>query len=211
MNAWLYDLTKLLCWLFLRLGFGLEVRGQEHVPAQGACIVASNHVSFLDPVVVGVACPRRLTFMARNTLFVQPLLGAWLRGVGAISVRRDEADPSAIRNALHRLREGGPLALFPEGGRQFSGTLGTAKRGVGLLGVSARVPIIPVYLQGTFDALPRGARSFRRAKIRVAFGPAIAYTVASAPSGAETARTHQEHLAHAVTDQWHRLEEELKR
>jgi len=208
-TAWWYGLSKFLCWLVLRLGFGLEVRGQEHVPAQGACIVASNHVSFLDPVVVGVACPRRLTFMARNTLFTHALLGAWLRGVGAIPLRRDESDASAIRRTLQRLREGQPIALFPEGGRQFSGALGRAKRGVGLLAISAGASIVPVYLQGTFQALPPGARRFRRAKIRVAFGPVIAYTKASVPSAAEPAKAHQEQLAQAVTDHWHRLENML--
>ncbi len=207
MKAWLYHLTKFLCWLILRLGFGLEVRGQEHVPAQGPCIVASNHVSYLDPVVVGVACPRRLTFLAREDLFHGWALGAWMRGVGVIPLRRDEADLTAIRMAVTHLRRGQPVALFPEGGRQFSGQLGTAKRGVGLLAATARAPIVPVYLQGTFDALPPGARSLRRAKIRVAFGPPIAYTEAPVPSG----RAHQAQLAHAVTDHWRRLEEELRR
>ena len=221
MTACWYGLSKFLCWLTLRVGFGLVVSGREHVPARGACIVASNHVSFLDPVVVGVACPRRLAFMARDTLFAQPLLGVWLRAVGAIPVHRHEADPSAIRAALRRLRAGRPLALFPEGGRQLSGALGSAKRGVGLLAMAARAPIVPVYLEGTFRALPPGARWFRRAKIRVAFGPAVAYTERSAPSAPEAARAparpsgspgraRQEQLAQAVTDRWRRLAEEME-
>ncbi len=222
MKTWPYDITKLLSWLFFRAGYGLDVRGQEHVPRDGACLVASNHVSFLDPLVVGVACPRRLTFMARSTLFAHPLLAAWLRGVGAISLRRGEADPSAVRTAIQLLRQGKPMALFPEGGRQVSGVLGAAKRGVGLLALLAQVPIVPVYVQGTFQVLPPSAHRLHRAKIRVAFGPPIPYTTSSLPStdlskrqiygqeeGDTSSRRRQEQLADAVTQGWRRLEEEV--
>lgn len=222
MTSLVYGLSKLLSWLFLRIGFGLEVEGQEHVPAQGGCVIASNHVSYLDPLVVGVAAPRRLAFMARHTLFTKPLLGWWLRGVGAIPVRREEADLSAIRAAVHTLRQGIPMAMFPEGTRQEDGRLSTAKRGVGLLAVTAGVPIVPVYLQGTFDAMPRGG-GLHRAKIRVAFGPPVTYTNGPVPSGsapgttpapgrpAEPAsRLQHQQLADAVTREWRRLAERFK-
>jgi len=80
MGRWLlYGVSKFALWLVFRLGFGLEVRGQAHVPRRGAFLLASNHVSHLDPPVVGVACPRRLTFLARASLFDHALLGAFLR------------------------------------------------------------------------------------------------------------------------------------
>ena len=214
-----YGLTKLLCWLFFRVGYGLEVTGQEHVPRRSACLIASNHVSFLDPVVIGTACPRRLTFMARNTLFRHPLLRAWLTGVGAMPLNRDETDPSAVRGAIACLRRGEPMALFPEGTRQESGRLGTARRGVGLLATMVRVPVVPAYVHGTFEALPRDATRLYRSKIRVAFGPAIAYTskpvLPASPSegppggaqaGERTSRADQERIAHAVTAAWQQLE-----
>ena len=209
---WLgYDLTKLICWLFIKLGFGLEVSGQAHVPTRGPFIVASNHVSFLDPPLIGVACPRRLRFMARADLYRQPLLAAFLRGVKAISIKRGEADLMAIRAGLARLRAGEAIAIFPEGERQLSGTLGVAKRGVGFLAEAAQVPILPVFVSGTFEALPPHATGLSRAKIRVAFGEAIAYTDASVSStagpeaGARGSRARQERLADAVTQQWRRL------
>ena len=153
--TWLgYDLTKFSCWLFFKLGFGLEVTGQAGVPKRGPFIVASNHVSFLDPPLIGVACPRRLRFMARADLYHQPLLAAFLRGVRTISIKRGEADLTAIRAGLACLRAGEPVAIFPEGGRQLSGALGSAKRGVGFLAEAAGVPVIPAYVSGTFQALP---------------------------------------------------------
>jgi 1-acyl-sn-glycerol-3-phosphate acyltransferase len=216
-TALVYGVSKLLSWLFLRIGFGLEVEGQEHVPAQGAFVVGSNHVSYLDPLVVGVACPRRLVFMARHNLFDKPFLGWWLRNVGAIPVRREESDLSAVRAAVHTLRGGMPMAMFPEGTRQEDGRLSAAKRGVGLLAANAGVPIVPVYLQGTFDAMPRGG-GVRPAKIRVAFGRPVTYTDAPVPSGSApgsppapgqpvepAARLQHQQLADAVTREWHAL------
>ena len=219
MTPLVYGFSKFVCWLFFRIGYGLKVTGREHVPRHGPCIIASNHISFLDPVVIGAACPRRLTFMARNTLFRHPLLRAWLIGVGAMPLNRDEADPSAVRGALQCLRRGQPIALFPEGTRQESGRLGTAKRGVGLLAVMGRVPVVPAYVHGTFEALPRDATRLYPSKILVAFGPVIAYTSKSVPpaspsegppegaqAGERALRADQERIAHAVTAAWQQLE-----
>ena len=204
MRYWFYDVTKLILWLVFRLRFGLEVTGQEHVPKTGAFVVASNHVSFLDPPVVGVACPRRLRFMARSDLFQPFFLGVFLRGVRVMTLKRGEADIGAVREACARLKAGEAVAIFPEGTRQLSGKLGRAKRGVGLLAEMAKVPILPTLVQGTFQALPPEARALRRAKIRVAFGPLISYTDAPIEGGAS--RSRHEQLAEALTHQWHRLE-----
>lgn len=198
MTYWFYDLTKLVLWLAFRLGFGLEVVGREHVPRTGAFILASNHVSYLDPPLVGAACPRRLRFMARTDLFDRPLLGAFLRAVHVIPLKRDAVDVAAMRTAIACLCRGEAITIFPEGGRQFSGELGLAKRGVGLLADAARVPVIPALVQGTFRALPPHARRLARAKIRVAFGEPIAYT--NTPSS--SARARHEQLAAAVSRQW---------
>jgi 1-acyl-sn-glycerol-3-phosphate acyltransferase len=201
---WCYNFAKDIFWIFFRVGFGLEVRGIEHVPKTGAFIVASNHVSFLDPPVIGAACPRRLCFMARADLYQRPMLAMFLRAVRAIPVARGEADFRAIREALRRLRRGESLGIFPEGGRQRLGQLGRARRGVGLLAVSARVPIVPAIVRGTFEALPIDAQRLHRAKIRVVFGPQIPYT-----KPLSSTRVWQEQLADALSCQWQRLAEQL--
>ncbi|MBI4342420.1 MAG: 1-acyl-sn-glycerol-3-phosphate acyltransferase [Candidatus Omnitrophica bacterium] len=214
-----YDISKLICWLFFRLGFGLEVRGQEHVPQHGAFIVAANHASFLDPPLIGAACPRRVRFMARADLYTRAWLAAYMRSVRCISVRRGEADLGAIRQVLQALRQGEPVAIFPEGGRQRDGQLGRAKRGVGLLAGLARMPVVPALIQGTFQAWPPGAARLSPSKIRVAFGPPIPYTdspTSLSQSGQMAGRTserpsrdHHEQLADAVTREWQRLARQL--
>ncbi len=204
-----YQSLKLLTWLILRLGFGLSVVGQQHLPKTGAFLIASNHVSFLDPAVVAAACPRRLVFVARSDLFGVPWLGAFMRFMGVIPVHRNETGLS-LRHAVRVLRRGQPVAIFPEGGRQFSGTLGHAQPGVGLLAADAHVPVVPVFLHGTFEAWPPQARMIRPAKIRVAFGPPIRYPVGRLPtspqsSGAGGSDEAYQALADHVTASWHQL------
>ena len=222
MTYWAYDFSKVILRLYFRFGFGLELLGSAHVPPSGPFILASNHVSFLDPPLLGAACPRRLRFMARADLFDHPLLGAYLRGVHVVPLKRGESDLGAIHHAIRLLHDGEVLAIFPEGGRQRSGRLGFAKRGVGLLAETARVPIVPVLVQGTFEAWPPEATRPRRTKIRVAFGPAIPYTVGPAlalgvstpeskrpEAGARVSRARHERLADAVTSAWRQLAQQL--
>ena len=210
MKYWFYAFSKFTIWLVVKGWCGLDVTGQHHVPRTGGCILAVNHVSFLDPPVIGAACPRRVVFMARRDLFGQRLLAAFMRGVYVIPLARGEGDLGAIRKAVDRLHAGDVVAIFPEGQRQRSEALGVAKRGVGLLAAAAKVPVIPVYLQGTSQALPPEARSLRRAKIRVAFGAVIPYTRASDSAGGHPAREAHERLARIVTDEWRALAADLK-
>ena len=207
MIALAYAVSKFILWLFFRLGFGLEVTGAEHVPRTGSFVLASNHVSYLDPPLLGAACPRRLRFMARASLFHHWLLGTFMRSVGVMPLQRGQSDLPGLRLAIRMLRRGDAVAIFPEGGRQFSGTLGAAKGGVGLLAVTAQVPVIPVFVNGTFEALHPGSRRLKRTKIRVAFGPQIPYTTSPVPT--LTARERHDQLAAQVTQAWHQLAEHL--
>ena len=196
-----YGISKFLLWVIFRGKYGLRVTGQAHVPRTGACIIAANHASFLDPPLIGAACPRRVRFMARADLYTTGWLAVYMRSVRCIAVRRDEADLGAIRQALAALRQGEPVAIFPEGTRQLTGQLGRAKRGVGLLAGLAKLPVVPACIQGTFQAWPPHAKRLYPSKIRVAFGPAIPYTGSS--------RVHHEQLADAVTGEWQRLQQQL--
>jgi 1-acyl-sn-glycerol-3-phosphate acyltransferase len=220
MTAVAWGISKFILWIFFSARYGLRVTGQEHVPKRGPFILASNHLSFLDPPLVGMASPRRVSFLARKDLF-KGLLGAYLRAVGVMPVARGEADIGAIREALEKLRRGQGVAIFPEGTRQLSGTLGTAKRGVGMLAEMAKAPIVPVLVQGTYEALPPDSKSLRPAKIRVAFGPLISYTMATSPTGtpsgipegspnvSQAGRVRHEAIAAVVTQAWRKLEAQL--
>ena len=169
-----YFASRAVCFVFLKTFFSLRVFGQENVPKKGGFILASNHVSFLDPVAVGVACPRKLNYMARDTLFSNRLFAWLLNDCGSFPLKRDSADLSALKEAIKRLKSGQGLLLFPEGRRSADkDTLLKPRAGVGFLASKLKVPVIPALVKGTDRALPRGAKFFRSSNISVIFGKQI--------------------------------------
>ena len=159
--------------MLLKIVFRLEVKGRGNIPDTGGFILASNHVSYLDPLVLGVACSRQLSFMARHDLFGVPVLGVWLRNVGAFPLRRNFADIASIKEAIRRLRQAEGLVLFPEGSRSFQGSVQDAQPGIGFMAAKSQVPVVPAFVKGTQRALGRHARLIRPTKIRVYFGKLI--------------------------------------
>jgi 1-acyl-sn-glycerol-3-phosphate acyltransferase len=181
----LYTILKPMAVSLMRLFFGLTSRGAEHVPATGPVLLVSNHVSMLDPPLIGGSVPRRLSFLAKAELFKVPLLGGLIRRLGAQPLRREGPDAGALRAALRVLRRGDALLVFPEGTRGEEGVLGPAKPGAGMLAVLAAAPVIPVYVSGSGRAWPRGRRFPRPANVTVTFGPPL-----SVPTGGAANRKH---------------------
>ena len=166
-----YRICRFLLKVWLVLWCRYATRGERQAPDTGGCILASNHASFLDPPLVGCnLCRRFVRFMARDTLFHNPVFHWWGRQVGVVMLDRTKGDIGAMKAALGVLKNGGILCLFPEGTRTRDGRLQTAKGGIGFLIAKARVPVVPVYVQGSFRAFPRGARWVRPAKITVHYG-----------------------------------------
>lgn len=163
--------TKFLGRRFLSL-IEAEVTGREHVPAEGGFIFASNHASYLDPPVLAVACPRPLSYFAKAELFRNPLFSKLIRSLGAFPVRRGKGDRDALSTALELLAKGHGLVIFPEGTRTLTGEIGRMKAGVAMMALKAKVPIIPVGIEGTFEAWPKNGR-FRSRPVRVSIGPRI--------------------------------------
>ncbi len=135
--------------------------------------MASNHTSYLDPVALAAACPRKLDFMAKEELFANPLFAGFLSRVGVFPVKRNSADLSALKEAMRRVEQGGVLALFPEGSRRFDGASTQPHAGIGFLAAKLNVPVIPVFIRGSDSALPKGAKFIRPVRICVYFGKEI--------------------------------------
>ena len=169
-----YHMSRGIFAAILRVFFRMRVRGKEHIPREGPFILASNHVSYLDPPVLGVACPRKLSYMARHDLFSSSFASWWLYAVGCFPVKRGSGDIAAFKTAIRKLNEGEALLVFPEGGRQAQGTaLKEPEPGIGMLASRLGVPVIPAFVSGTEKALPKGARSILPSKIFVYFGKQI--------------------------------------
>jgi 1-acyl-sn-glycerol-3-phosphate acyltransferase len=186
----LYAFLKPLAAFMMRWLFRLESVGRHHVPATGPVLLVSNHLSVLDPPLVGGAADRPLSFLAKAELFRIPLFGRLIRSLNARPVRREGADASALREALRMLGDGRALLIFPEGTRGREGELREAKAGAGMLAVLSGAPVVPVYITGSGDAWPRGQRLPRRGRVTVTFGAPLRFA-------GEEGRSRKERYAEA--------------
>lgn len=144
-----YWLVRALMVPFMRVWWGLRISGAEHIPAEGAAIVAPNHKSFWDAFFVAAATRRHVRFIGKSELFNGAAGGLLLR-LGAFPVRRGRSDAEAIETALEILRQGGLLAMFPEGTRvRDPAQLGDPRRGVGRLALDTGAVIVPAAIAGT--------------------------------------------------------------
>jgi 1-acyl-sn-glycerol-3-phosphate acyltransferase len=170
-----YRTARFLTRIFLRIWERFESQGSQNVPATGGCIIATNHVSFLDPPAVCCGLQHRyVRFMARDTLFTSTRIGGWFfHSVQCIPIDRTRGDVSALRRSIQVLRQGDVLAVFPEGTRSADGELKAAKGGVGFLIAKAGVPVVPAYVDGSFKAFPKGARFIKPGRVRIFYGPPI--------------------------------------
>lgn len=152
------------------LAGGLTVIGKENVPKEGALVVASVHLSHLDPPLLGSTCPRELRFMAKEELFKNPLLGGLIKSLGAFPVKRGTSDMAAIKLAIQWLQEGRAVLVFPEGQRGDGTHLQPLQSGAHLLAKRSGAMIVPVGIAGTHKVMPRGSKGIHRARTTVVYG-----------------------------------------
>ncbi|MFG0305203.1 MAG: lysophospholipid acyltransferase family protein [Phycisphaerales bacterium JB040] len=155
-----YATVQTLAALALMVLFRARWRGTGRVPRHGAFLVVANHQSFLDPPLVSVMCGRRhIDFIARGGLFGNAAFGRLISSLGSIPIREDgRGDLPAMKEALARLGRGQAVLVFPEGSRSFDGSMSEFKRGVAVLVKRANCPVVPVGLDGLYDAWPRTRR-----------------------------------------------------
>lgn len=179
-------------WLLMRgvarILWRYRIEGSNSIPASGPVIIASNHISFWDPVLVGLGCPREVHFMAKEELFRNPLLRWLISAYNAFPVRRGILDRQGLRKAAGLLREGNVLLVFPEGTRSLTGELRQARPGVGYLACMSAAPVVPACIEGS----NRLARHFAtRSPIRLSFGEGIT-------PGDGDSREHYQRLADSI-------------
>ncbi len=165
-----YKTATALFFALSKIFFSYKIYGQENIPKRGGLIIASNHASYFDPVFVGIGTHRVLSYMARESLFKNFLFGRLIRLVNTFPVKRDTQDIAAMRHALLRLKAGKALLIFPEGRRSTDGNLQKAKAGISFLTHTAGVPVVPVYVGGSFKVLPKGRSFIKLAPVSVRFG-----------------------------------------
>lgn len=169
-----YRISKFIVSVVLRIVFGFRLEGRDHEPPSGPLLIVSNHVSDLDPLIIGATLRRRVHFMAKAELFRPPLLRWWITACGAFPVRRGEPDRQAFRTARAILERGGALVMFPEGTRgSHLHDLRLPEPGAAFLALRTGASILPIAILGTDVVFPKGAHRFSRGTIRMRVGPPI--------------------------------------
>jgi len=161
----LYLIFRFLLRVIYTLLFRLEARGVENIPATGPVVLASNHLSLLDPPTVGVKVRRKVHFMAKEELFKIPVFGALIRSFGAFPVKRGGVSKDAIKSAIALLKEGNVMGIFPEGSRNNQS--GMAKKGAAMIAIRSGSAVVPVAIIGNY-------RPF--SKMIVCYGEPIDFT-----------------------------------
>lgn len=183
---WFYKLNTGLIRLLAHIVFGIKVTGLENVPLEGPILLVGNHMSNLDPPLIGSFVPREAHFAAKIQLF-DGLLGHWMRYHNAIPVRRSGSDKDAIKSMVAKLKEGNAVMIFPEGTRTLSPEGQQAKAGVGMIAAMAKTGLLPIRIDGSHD--PKTCMK-KRGTMRITFGKPISMVsvLENAPSRKEAYR-----------------------
>jgi 1-acyl-sn-glycerol-3-phosphate acyltransferase len=172
-----------------------HITGRENVPLEGPVVLASNHLSFIDSIVIPLAAPRRVAYLAKAEYFTGRGFGGWLRktlftALGAYPVERQtqRAAQAALDTALGILQSGVAFGLYPEGTRSKDGRLARGKTGVAWLALTADCPVVPVGLVGTDEVQPVGASWPRPRRISITFGEPLTFPEQRGQAGRNQAR-----------------------
>lgn len=166
---WFY-LGRSLCRMVFRFLTRWRISGLENVPRHGAVLIMANHVSLLDPPVVGAPIPRRTHYMAKVELFQVPFLRQLLPRLNAYPVRRGQPDRAALRRTFQLLEQQEAVVLFPEGTRSLDGRLQEAEAGAAMIALQSGAPVVPVAILGTASILRPGASRPRLGRLRIRYG-----------------------------------------
>ena len=198
-NKIFYELTRIFFKIIFFVYNRLSVKWEAPLPECDRYIVAANHCSNLDPVVVGINFPRQLKYLAKDELFRPFLFGSIIRILGAVPVLQEDrnASAAALKKCLSLLNSKESVILFPEGSRSPDGKLKPLEGGTALISLKTGVPIIPAFVTGTFEAMPSGSAWVKPKKIRLYFGKAI---YPSSDTGEKSSKEARDELTQELTN-----------
>ena len=157
------EVIRYILMAFFNVFYRLKITGVENVPAKGAAVLCSNHIGEIDMFLIGIKTKRLIRYMAKEELFKNRLVAAFIRWLGAFPIKRGKADVESIKTAFKLLEDGHIIGIFPEGTRmkKKKDQAVKAKPGAAMFAVKAGVPVVPVAIEGNYKLF---------SKIRVVFG-----------------------------------------
>lgn len=183
LGAFIYWTSCFIVRLFAYVVWRIRYLNVKNIPRKGRIIIASNHISHLDPPLIGVGIPRNVVFIAKIELFKKNLLGWWMRQMGMIGVERGGGGRKALFAALSVLEREGAIIIFPEGTRSYTGRVSKGKSGVAVLALKSGAQIIPAAITGSYEAFSRGMKFPKPGRVTVKFGEPITVNAGSAMTG----------------------------
>ena len=170
-----FHIVRLFSLTFFKFFHSFRTSGTDNLPP-GPLILAPNHASYLDPPATGCGLFRVTYYLARHTLFKPPIASWLLPSIGSIPVNQNSPGPSSLKNIFEVFKNKGTLVLFPEGQRTFDGNLRKAEPGIGMIAARANVPVVPVHIIGSREAMPRNGSWHPFRPIRVVYGKPMRFS-----------------------------------
>ncbi len=185
----IYSVTCFFLRILFRILFAFKIYNLENIPKTGSFIIASNHISHLDPIAVGAFVPRNLNYIGKKELFKNRYFGWYMRKVRVIPIDRDSLAYGTMKGLIRKIQRGEPLVIFPEGTRSNGNSFLEPEMGVGWFALKFNLPVIPAYVEGTGKALPKGARFIRLNPVRTYYGKPKKYQM---PAGSTKDEAYME-------------------
>ncbi len=171
-----YNFVRILAFIVLKICFRFEIYGYKNILlVKNPFILASNHQSYLDPIILGATVSQTLNFMARDSLFKNPVFGSFISSLGALPVNLKTPGTGLIKKFYKLLKSGKNLVMFPEGTRSAQDIINDAQPGIGYLISRTEVPVLPVFIKDSAKALPKHAKWIRFCKVKIIIGKLITF------------------------------------
>lgn len=170
-NYFFYSLCQVVLFTLYKLFFNFRTFDSKNVPRDTrGIILAPNHASYLDPPLLGISLKKPITYLAKEYLFKKPVWGTLIDWLGVLPIQSEGDDFRSMRQLLRALKNGRQIVVFPEGTRSETGELRQPEGGVGFLAIKSHAYVVPVYIEGSYEAFPKGKKFFRCHPIRVFYG-----------------------------------------
>ena len=198
-QGFLWKIGRVFFQFIAVLMFHIRTFNRWNIPSTGGALLVTNHQSFLDPWLIGIAIKRQIHYMARDSLFQGGLTQWMMESTNTFPIRRGRADSTAVREAIARLNKGYLVNIFPEATRSADGTIGPIAAGVAIIVHRSKAPVIPIVIDGAFEAWPRNQKFPSCKPVRILYGEPIGHAELSALSADEIAVRIREEMVKLQT------------